>query len=337
MFENYKATQMDFEVIEEGIQTVWHPKLNFVFKNKKFIEKVIVVSYDCENIYLWSQTKFPKLTPIKCGLKQYFAYKIPHQLKISDDYQYWWRAGLWPKKLTRFLLLKLKTDEISTHFPSGGLLTPFIELQKKMKDRKNNPYITRESYLATIVHEFGHVYWNQHKLWYYSNKKENLLLLKTAKQLYSEARDLSHSESGKLAKLPLRFPAIEGTSELFAFCTEYQASMIFWPAHKRNSDIFDASTIEYLLRLEEAKNLDQEDSVLAPSRYPHDFARVFSKIILTLYPKTWPEFLICPYPQSVSYLPPIATAIARWWRAIARFWWPTNARWWWRLTKTRWW
>lgn len=299
MFENYKATKEDFEAIEEGIKTVWHPKLNFVFKNKKFIEKVIVVSYDSKNIYLWSQTKFPELTPIKCSLKQYFACKIPHQLKISDDYQYWWRAGLWPKKLTKFLLSKLKTDEMSTPFVSGGLLTPFIELQKKMNDRKGNPYITQESYLATIVHEFGHAYWHQHKLWYYSSKKDNLLLLKIAKLLY-ETTNLSSSVSRKLLNIPLRFTSpqgIQGMSELFAFCCEYQASMIFWPAHKHNLDVFDANTIEYLLKFEETKNLDQEDSVLEPSKYPHDFARVFSKIILTLYSKTWPQFLIAPTPN----------------------------------------
>ncbi len=305
MFENYKAAKKDFEAIEEGIKTVWHPKLNFVFKNKKFIEKVIVVSYDSKNLYLWSQTKFPKLTTLKCSLKQYFAYKIPHQLKISDDYQYWWRAGLKPRKLTRLLLPKLETDEKSTPFTSGGLLTPFTELQKKMKDRKNNPYITCESYLATIAHEFGHVYWHQHKLWYYSSKKDNLLLLKTAKQLYKKTV-LSSSESKKLLNIPLRFTSphgIRGISELFAFCAEYQASLIFWPAHKQNLDIFDASTIEYLIKFEEARNLDQEDSVLEPSRYPHDFARVFSKIILTLYPKTWPQFLIAPTPNITAYSP----------------------------------
>ncbi len=303
MFENYKAVKEDFEAIEEGINSVWHPKLNFVFKNKKLIEKVIVVSYDCENIYLWSQAKFPKLTSIKCSLKQYFAYKILHKLKISDDYQYWWRAGLKLPKLTRLLLSKLKTNELITSFISGGLLIPFTELQKKMKRRKNNPYTTRESYMATIVHEFGHAYWHQHKLWYYSNKKENLLLLKTVKQLYSEVKNSSHSKSEKFAKLPIRFPAVEGITELFAFCCEYQASMIFWPTHKRNFDIFAANTMGYLLKVEKENNLDQVDSVLEPRKYPHDFAFVFGKIIMTLYPKTWPQFLIAPTPNTL-HIPP---------------------------------
>lgn len=303
MFESYNATREDFAAIEEGIKTVWHPKLSFVFKNKEFIKKVIVVSYDSKNIYLWSQTKFPKLTPIKCSLKKYFAYKIPHQFKIPDDHQDWWRAGLKMPKLARLLLPKLKTDEMATPFISGGLLIPFTTLQKEIKGHKNNPYTTRESYLATIAHEFGHAYWHEYKLWYYSNKKENLLLLKTAKQLYSETRDLSHSDRKKLAKTPLRFPAIDGITELFAFCTEYQASLIFWPVHKRNSDIFAANIIEDLLKTEKLRNFDQEDSVLDPRKYPHYFAFVFSKIILTLYPKTWPQFLINPTPNITAYSP----------------------------------
>lgn len=287
MFEKYRAVKEDFEAIEEGIKTVWHPKLNFVFKKKEFIKKVIVVSYDSKNIYLWSQTKFPKLTSIKCSLKQYFAYKIPHHFNISDKFQHAWWAGLKLQKLARLLLQKLNTDELSTPFIAGGLLTPFITLQKKKKRIKNNPYKTYESYLATIVHEFGHAYWHQHKLWYFSNKEGNLLLLKTVKRLYAK--------DGKLPNVLIRFPifeGMEGMSELFAFCCEYQASMIFWPTHKQNLDTFDAHTIDYLLKLEETKNLDQEDSVLEPRKYPHDFARVFSKIILTLYPKTWPQFLL---------------------------------------------
>lgn len=161
-----------------------------------------------------------------------------------------------------------------------------------------------ESFLATIVHEFGHTYWHQHKLWYYSNKKDNLLLLKTAKWLY-ETGDLSRPMMGKLAKIPLRFTSphgIKGISELFASCCEYQASLIFWPAHKQNFDLCDTTIIDYLLELEKTRNLDQEDSVLEPSRYPHDFARVFSKIIMTLYPKTWPQFLIAPTPAILQHI-----------------------------------
>ncbi|MBI4036645.1 hypothetical protein HY386_02085 [Candidatus Daviesbacteria bacterium] len=292
MFEDYKATKQDLLVIEEGINFVWNPKLKFIFADKSKIEKtVVVISYDSQFIYIWSPKGINGLDTLECGLEQYHLYKIPHKSKIKDEWQSGWCAGLLDRKIEKYLPKSIKQKTIfEVPRISGGLLTPFIELQKKR--RKDNPYITRESYLATIVHEFGHVYWHQHKLWYYSNKKENLLLLRISKRLYTKG--------GKLPKVLIRFPifeGMEGMSELFAFCAEYQASLIFWPTHKRNLDIFTANRIEYLLKLEEVKNLDQEDSVLEPSKYPHDFAFVFSKIILTLYPKTWPQVLIAPTPN----------------------------------------
>ncbi len=293
MFEGYKATTEDLKAIEEGIATACNQKLKFIFKNKDYIKKIIIISYDSENIYIWSQIKFPKLISLKCGLKQYFAYKIPHQLKICDDLQRGWAASLQPRELTKLLFPKLKTDELSNQFISGGLLTPFIALQKKLKDRKNNPYISRESYLATIIHEFGHAYWHQHKLWYYSNKEENLLLLKTANSLYrAEMLKKSSLENKNPTAIPIRFPTIEGITEIFAFCTEYQASKIFWPVHKQNFDKFAANRTEFILQLEKTKNLNQEDSVLEPQKYPHNFAFVFSKILLTLYPETWQQKLL---------------------------------------------
>ena len=166
---------------------------------------------------------------------------------------------------------------------SGGLLIPFTTLQKSFR-KKHNPYTTRESYLATIIHEFGHVYWNQYKLWWYSNQEENLKILAAAKQLYAKKT--------KTSTLPVWFPMTEGIGEIFAICAEYRASMLFWPDHQRNFDLFAANRIEHLLiKKEQAKNLEQEDSVLEPKKFPHDFAIVFGRIILTRYPKIWPQIL----------------------------------------------
>ena len=155
---------------------------------------------------------------------------------------------------------------------------------QKNNNIKNNPYVTRQSYLATIVHEFGHIYWQQHKLWWYSNKKDNINFLKTAKQLYE----------GKKVKKNIYFPMDFGFSELYAFMAEYTASEIFWKSHKRNLDIFIQKRLEKLIQEEQAKDLDREDSVIAPSRYPHDFAFVFGKLITSNFPKTWPMILTNP-------------------------------------------
>ena len=171
MFINYVANQQDLQAIQEGIAKVWHPKLNFIFEDKKLIANVAVVSYDSKFAYVWSKVNFPKLAKIQCGLKQYSAYMIPHKISISDDYQYYWKAGLQPREMAKFLLQKMGADEITTSFISGGLLVPFVTIQKK-KRFKNNPYITRESYLATIIHEFGHAYYDQRNLDDCLDKKE---------------------------------------------------------------------------------------------------------------------------------------------------------------------
>lgn len=278
MFENYKATNKDFEAIEEGIKTVWHPKLNFVFKNKKFIKKVIVVSYDSENLYLWSQIKFPKLTPIKCSLKQYFAYKIPHQLKISDDYQYWWSAGLQPPELLQLLVSKIKNYE-STAFVSGGLITPFITLQKKMKRRKNNPYITRESYLATIIHEFGHAYWNQKMFASYKKQEAREVLV------HSEASYKGKGQEIIFSKLKIPLPLDYNISEIFAFCTEYQAATLFWPTHKKAIDQDSSFIIKNFLKI------GKVNTIFLSAHY---FAAIFGKLIFSTYPHRWPIKLLSP-------------------------------------------
>ena len=278
MFENYKVVKKDFEAIEEGINSVWYPKLNFVFKNKQFIERVIVVSYDSKNIYLWSQTKFPKLTPIKCSLKQYFAYKIPNKLKISDDYQYWWRAGLQPPELIWLFFSKMKTDKYySTSFVSGGLITPFITLQKKMKDRKDNPYITCESYLATIVHEFGHAYWNQ-KMFASYKKQDAREMLVCAEACYKGQRIT-------LSKLKIPLPLDYNISEIFAFCAEYQAATLLWPTHKKAIDQDSFSIIKNLLKTSKVNTIFLS---------VHYFAAIFGKLIFSAYPHRWPIKLLSP-------------------------------------------
>lgn len=100
-----------------------------------------------------------------------------------------------------------------------------------------------------------------------------------------------HENKGKVPKISLYFPAVAGINELFAFCAEYWASKLFWPNHKQNLDTFAKDRLGKLIKNEEKKDLEREDSVLEPGRNPHDFALVFGKIILARYPKTWPRIL----------------------------------------------
>src|SRR3989304_6603917 len=174
MFENYLATKEDLESVEEALKYVWDPKMNFVFKDKSKIKNVITISYDSKFIYVWS--------PKKHG--RYNLQKIPKKLKLKDELQDFWASGIISEKIQKPLPNRLQGKNRFTNPKiSGGLLTPFIKLQKK-RNRKYNPYVTKESYLATIIHEFGHVYWDAHKLWWFSNKQKNLGYLKTALKLY---------------------------------------------------------------------------------------------------------------------------------------------------------
>lgn len=278
---NYRATRKDFEAVEEGIKIVWRPELDFIFKRKNLLKNIIVVSFDSSFIYLWTKLSIDHLDRLPCGLSDYYAYKIPHEIKLKDEWQSGWRVSLPDEAQNKFLPEKLRLSPYKIPIISGGLLTPFIKLQEN-KNIKNNPYITQESYLATIVHEFGHVYWDQHKLCWYSNKKENISILSVAKQLY---------EGKKKTRTPFYFPMAQGISELYAFCAEYVASQLFWKDHKQNLDAFIRREIEKLIKEEETKDLDREDSVLTPNKNPHNFAFVFGKILLSQYPQKWPQIL----------------------------------------------
>ena len=173
MFENYKATKKDLEAIEEGIRTVWRKELDFIFKNKKVFDRTSIISFDSQFIYLWSKHKFSGLKRESTSLPEYYFSKIPHQLSFTDDDYAGWRASIFRNDFYR-LLPKLFITKSQFAYPviSGGLLAPFTEIHQERPDPLD-AYNTRESFLATIVHEFGHIYWDQYRLWWYSNKKEN--------------------------------------------------------------------------------------------------------------------------------------------------------------------
>lgn len=287
MFETYKATKNDFQAIEEGIKTVWLPVMNFVFKNKKLISNVVVISYDSKFLYLWTKFKVPGVEIFPCQIKNYHAYKIPHQIRLQDEWQLGWKAGLSIAAFIKLFPKKLKNSNFKITKISGGLLTPFIELQKKKKGIKFNPYTTHESYLATIVHEFGHVYYHQHKLWWYSNKKGNLTYIRTAIKLFEDKRN-------DLNKIKIKIPYPPVWSEVFAFCTDYCAASFFWPKHEKDIDRMNLAILKRIIPREKEKDLGQEDSLFDGEQSSHMMAAIFGKIILTRYPHKWPQKLLQP-------------------------------------------
>lgn len=266
--KTYIASSEDLKAIEDGIEHIWHPKLEFIFKDKAKINKTVVITYDSKHIYLFAHRKF---------------IKIAHKLKIPKEFHSWWRAGLLPESLYNYLPVSIKSKtRFAVPIISGGLLTPFIELQKQKK-RPNNPYVTRESYLATIIHEFAHVYYNNSRAKYwFSNKGENLEYLRTAMNLYSD-------KLVDLSEFKISIPGYQSLSELFAFCTDYTASNLFWPNHKRDIDDYNTKMIPRLMNKEKSQDFNVNNSVLDD---PHYFASVLGKIILTKYPNTWPQKII---------------------------------------------
>ena len=250
MFEDYVATKKDLEAVEEGLRFVEREELNFIFKDRSLIEKVAIVSYDSKFVYLWSGTDLDR---------------IPHSLKIRDADQMAWSAGLRIRDIKK--LLPPKVANFAT--PSGGLLTPFLGLQQGL-ERPLNPYVTRESYLATLVHEFAHIYYNQYPR---ERKEAELKLLYTALELF-QGKDFD------LEDVSLKPYFLPEAGEIFAFCTEYAAAALFWPTHKENLDKESIKMVRDLLD-GKLKHFIED--------YPHKYAAVVGKIILTKYPKDWPR------------------------------------------------
>ena len=283
MFENYLASNKDFKAIEEGLRVVWAKEMNFVFRKKGLIKKVTVISYDSQNLYFWSTSKISQLKELPCSFKKYKLFKKPHKTNVIDRMQKGWRAGI---NWKYFKLPKNFRNWYKNPVISGGLMTPFTKIHEKIEkaSKSLNPYKSYESYLATIVHEFGHTYYNLHQPWWFSDKRENLNYLKKAQLIYKKVKV-------DLKKIKIEIPTPFFLSEVFAFCTDYYAASVFWPNHKKNIDIINTKRIAKLISLEKRKNLDIQDSVLG-NKIIHNTAAVLGILLLHLYPKTWPQRIL---------------------------------------------
>ncbi|HUD09450.1 MAG TPA: hypothetical protein VMR77_01425 [Patescibacteria group bacterium] len=284
MFDNYLAQPKDIEAIEQSLKTTSHSKLRFIFREQKSLNNSVVISYDSCFLYLWARIKLVNLQELPCSVSDYHFYKIPHKIKIKDDWQMRWVSYLPIAPLANLLPKELQKNDLEIPKISGGLLTPFISLQKK-KNVTLNPYVTYNSYCATIVHEFGHIYYRQHRPWWYSDKKENLTYLKMAESL-------SAKENVKIPKIKIKIPYPLLWSEIFAFCTEYCSSDLFWPDHKKLMNRMISSMLKKVIKKEGNKNLDQQSSIFEEPKHAHLAAAVFGEIIIYQYPNLWPRLLL---------------------------------------------
>lgn len=274
MFKDYQATKKDFEAIEEGIRTAWRKEMNFVFKKKSYIKNVAPISFDSQFFYIWSSSKIPKFKSTPSHFANYQVYQSPHKLKINEHDQMGWCANA--EKWRSFLPKSLNKHPKAIYI-SGGLLTPFTKIHKRFLSRGHlDIYNTYEGYLGTLVHEFGHIYYNSQPI-SNLNKKANLKYLKTAADLFI---------GRKIKKFPriklYRSFAFEAWTEVFAFCTEYYAASLFWPKFKKNLDKYWKANLAIFIK---------KPSLLT-SRTSHYLAAAIGKILMSGYPQNWPEKIL---------------------------------------------
>jgi len=286
VFENYVHTKEDLEAIEEALEYLERPELDFIFKDRNLIKNTLVISFDSKELFIWTKLETSKLEKISCRVKGWNAYKIGHELEIKDDDQRGWQSSVRPKKFLDYLPAEFNLDWYSLPKISGSLLTPFTEIHKKRREDQNSldPYYSKESYLATIVHEFGHVYYDMRNPRFYSDSKETSIYMKLASKLYEE------NESDAIKNIPLRLLVTnKSLSETFAFCTDYYAASVFWISYKKDVDEQNRSRISSAIEEEKSLRLDTTDTLLSDA---HLFAAVIGKVIVTRYPNDWPERLI---------------------------------------------
>ena len=286
MFENYVHPKEDLEAVEEALEYLERSELDFIFKDRNLIKNTLVISFDSKELFIWTKLETSKLEKISCRVKGWNAYRTAHRLKLTDKEQVGWSAGIKIEKITKYLPAEFNRNDFEIPKINGSLLTPFVGIHKKQREikfRPNDPYYTRESYIATIIHEFGHIYFGKIIPRYYSDKEETIGYMKMALDLYEDGDKTS------IESVNLRFLSAKGISEVFAFCTDYCAASVFWLSHKENIDVENKEKIKNAIVNEEKLNLQVEDTSLAD---PHFLASVFGKIIFDKYPKDWPIKLL---------------------------------------------
>ncbi|MBI1863909.1 hypothetical protein HYS03_01735 [Candidatus Woesebacteria bacterium] len=267
----------DFEAIIEGMLVVRDPKLDYIFFDKKFLKNISPISFDKNNLYIFSERKIL--------LDKIFSKKDINVYKLSNNFEFGfrdfkkWSAGIYINKINEIIKKILPNDET----PFGSLFSDFKNIHEKIVE---SPYKSKESYIATIVHEYAHIYYNRHKLWFLANKDENL------KYINNSINYLMGEDS--VLNGQIRFPYFgelhQFMSELFAYSVEYSASKIFWVNFLEDLKVSEINTLRIFAKKEKDKNLEKEDSVIVDD--PHNFTKVFGRIIVDKYKKEWPDKLL---------------------------------------------
>ncbi len=266
-----EVTNKDIETLVEGINTPYDTELDFVFTDKSRIHDVVAITFDDKKLYLL--TKKNLALDLRKSFGDINEYVVNHSITFKNRDHAGWQTGIRNPLISDYL-----PKDNSLRYISGGSLTNFINFQAS-KNNKYNPFVTKESYLATIVHEFGHMYYNSSKLTWYSDREENI-------SYYKNALDILKTRETEEKKTHLRIEHPQYISELFAFCTDRTASQLFWPQHLKDTNKYLERHLERQLEAERLKDLSKEDSTL--SENTHIFAATVGLNIMARYDSSWP-------------------------------------------------
>lgn len=256
-----KQIKADIDLIYKALEFVYDERVNYIFEDKTRINSTKIAAYNHSTVYL--------IDPLSKDVTEY-PFKVPDKSMIG------WQANL--KAEIYEALPKEIQDQSRFDRPiiSGSLCTEFINHQKSIEGW----YTTIESFLATILHEYAHIYYNSFKSYFYHDKQENISYLERAlKILNGESKE----------SIDMWVPEYRDLTEVFACCAETDASKIFWPDHYQTIKDMDITKIKKAIDKEKTLNLDTQDSVLYNS---HLFSAVMRTFLLNKYPETWPKELL---------------------------------------------
>lgn len=154
--------------------------------------------YDTANIYLWSRSSYPVAR--ERSWKGYHVYRLAHGGTPTERDM--GICGGTPG-FVREAVVRLRTEN---RFFSCAPVTTFTAVQRK---KGSSIYDSKESYLATMVHELGHQYMEQ-ELWQVS---------------------VIQPMAGEVKKLQTRTSQRRILEEAYAIWCELHASQRLFPGH----------------------------------------------------------------------------------------------------------
>ena len=159
-----KQIKEDIELIYNAVEFVYDKRVNYIFEDKTRINNTKIAAYNHSTVFL--------IDPLKKEISEY-PFKVPDKLMIG------WQAIL-KAEIYEALPKEIKNQSRFDHpIISGSLCTEFIKHQESIEGW----YTTIESFLATILHEYAHIYYNSYKSYFFHDKKENLRYLERALEI----------------------------------------------------------------------------------------------------------------------------------------------------------